>query len=248
VASIPVLLTPSNYGTVSTLPYFEMFAVYSNASAEINFEFEIVDVVTGLTVVSISSDDSGWSKDSYSSGEIAVYSLSTEHELLNTKQYKWRARSSDGSTWSLYTEYFYFNVLQYRGDSDIGVFTVSIDALDAMKPHLISVGDSYPPGSTNTGNGAVITNRSPVLKWSVPYGLGEGIHFRVEIDVTDTFTSRNILRYESKYDPDFFEMFDGIGWYKFPGTGTTFGMTQVRITLPDTFFNDKYYWKVIPAI
>lgn len=247
MANIPVLLTPTDYGTVSTLPYFELYAVYSNPGADIVFEIEISKIGSG-TIISISADDPGWNKSSYSSGEIAVYSLSVANELEAGQSYKWRARSSDGSTWSDYTTYYYLNVLQYRGDSDLGIFYISADAMDAMKPHLISVGDSYPENSTNIGDGAVITNRIPILKWTVPYGLGEGIHFRVEIDVTNTFTSRNILRYESKYNPEFFTMYDGVQWLDFPETGTIFGATQSKIVLPDTFFNDKYYWRVIPAI
>ena len=206
-----------------------------------------MDVETSA-FLTIEIDDAGWNKEGYISGEIAIYVLSSEHQLTAGKAYKWRAKSYDGIIWSNYTDYFDFNVLTYVGGSDVGIFFITADALDAMKPQLLSVGDSLPENETNNQDGAVIINRIPVLTWSIPYGLGTGVHFRLEVDVVNTFDSRNILKYESKYAPALFSMYDGVQWKTFLETGTIFGAEKVKIVLPDTYFNDTYYWRVIPAI
>jgi len=246
MASKPVLLTPGIDGTVSILPYFELYAISDSIDVHIRFQLEVIDVLSSAYFL-IDIDDAGWNKEYYSSGEIAVYPLSAEHQLINGRQYKWRSRSYDGFNWSDYADYHYFNVLSYRGESGLGIFTIDENAVDAMRPELISA-ETIKDGTTNHGDGAVLQSRIPTLTWGVPYGLGEGIHFRLELDVVNTFDSRNLLRYETKYDNALFQAYDGVEYLDFPETGTVFGTLRVKMILPDTFFNDKYYWRVIPAI
>ena len=133
--------------------------------------------------------------------------------------------------------------MSYVGNSDTGIFVISPDAMSAMIPVLISVDDN-----PTHGNHSTISTRMPIISWGIPYGLGEGLHFRLEIDTVNTFNTRNLLLYESKYTPDLFLMYDGISWIPFPSEGTVFGATQAKILLPDTFFNGKFYVRVIPEV
>jgi len=252
VANIPVLLTPADNGTISKdAPYFELYATAANISTEIQFEVTITGITDPNKTAIITIGDAGWSKATYVSGEIALLNLTSlvTDLWLPGEMYSWKAQSFDGVNWSADSVIKYFNVLSYVGDSDVGVFTVAEDALDAMKPQLLSIDspliENVPPYDEQT---PIITSRVPTMTWSVPYGLGDGIHFRVEIDIVDTFDTRYLMRYDSKYRPDLFRMSDGLRVLAFPETGTTYGVLTAQLFVPDTMFNDTYYWRVIPAI
>lgn len=250
MASIPTLLTPSNNGTVVRNPYFELYSYSTDPNLSLRFRIKIsrIEDDGSKTVIKVvEPGEAGWNKSTYLSNEIAVYTL-TGVVLEYGKRYQWQAQSYDGIVWNpltitdLIPTPSYFNVYNLVGDSDLGIFTVSDDALENITPHLLSV--ESPLGV----NHAVLTERIPTFTWSVPYGLGEGIHFKVKMDVIETFSSRNLLVFESKFDPDLFQMYDGVQWVDFPSTGTVFGATEAKIILPDSYFNDKYYWVVTPEI
>jgi len=241
MAGIPVLLNPEVGGTVLSLPFFELYSYSTDPNLNIQFRIKIVKVEDSSEIV-IGPTDAGWSKVNYVSNEIAVYQLSGDDELEEDKEYKWQAQSYDGVVWSNWSDLISFFVLKYRGDSDLGIFTVSEDALENISPQLISV------ESPLQGDEGTITSRIPTFTWDIPYGLGEGIHFRFLMDVIINLSSRNRVVFESKFDSRYFQMYDGIQWVDFPETGTVFGATRTRITLPDTFFNDKYFWNIVPAI
>ena len=176
MAYIPVLLTPSSGATVSNLPFFEMYYTAGDPHATVKFSFEIIRADNPGDVIIISDTDLGWNKpEGYSSGEIAVYTLGPVNQLVDGKAYNWRAQALEGSTWSGFTTLSGFNVLLYQGASDVGTFVISSDAFDAMKPQLLSVDDN-----PTHGNHSTITMRTPIISWNIPYGLGTGIHFRVE--------------------------------------------------------------------
>ena len=252
MANIPILLIPSDNGTVSNLPYFQLYSLDSDPSAQITFRLELVKLSDENERIIIEDTNVRWSKTSYISGEIAVFSLSTDDidgtTLVAGEGYRWRAKSFNKTTWSDYSDFMEFYVVQYIEGADIASFTIADDAINAMTPKWLSL-ESPPQDFVDISTIPVLTSRMPNLTWTIPYGLGEeGLHFRVEVDVIDTFSSRNLLRYESKYSSELFQMFDGALWKEFPETGTTFGSTKAKLVLPDTFFNDKYYCRIIPAV
>ena len=61
MAYVPMLLTPSNQGTVSTLPFFEMYYTASDPHASIVFKMDITNLDT-MQVIHVLQDDPGWSK------------------------------------------------------------------------------------------------------------------------------------------------------------------------------------------
>jgi len=86
---------------------------------------------------------------------------------------------------------------------------------------------------------------NPVLVFTIPYSAAN-IHFEIELDTVNTFSSGDYRLYQTYVDQANWEYWDGGGWQPFPsgGVSNTYAGNDCRLTVTSDLSETTWYRRV----